>query len=94
MTWDEIHNWHDQFESEVTANGMRGVAICGSHIQTWERGEVWISLTVGGGDFVQTVLEDRGNLEAQISFDRFQKIVRGEDHLKDDDFLYFDETID
>lgn len=102
LTWDEIHDWHDRFDARVTAEDytIRGIPIAGSNLQTWERGEVWLELELGfvGNtqeerlyDFARSTLAARGNLEVRIPYERFERIVRGEDHLADDEFLYYDE---
>ncbi len=103
MNWNDIHSWLDRFHAEVVEQRkvIRGFIYMGCHLETWEKNEIWVVLEPGArgdtdearsADMIRSILHD-GNrvLEAPIPFERFERIVRGEDTIKDDEWIWSDE---
>lgn len=105
LSWEEIHDWMDKFHEEVIDGWkvIRGRTFISCHLQSWERGEVWIVMSPRDlGDnvaerlnYLQRIAENGGDvnetLEAILPIDRFERIVRGKDVILEEDWLWSDE---
>lgn len=101
MFFADVHKWLDQFEIEVCKKRkkIRGRTFTGFHLEIYDEKDVVIVMEPGiegttpedrAKSFVKDIFDDRV-LEAFIPYDRFEKIVKGEDEIREDDWLWNDE---
>ena len=104
MTWEEMNDWFDAFYKETveTKKIIRGRAWSGSHIRIWSRNSISVVLYdpyLRGSteeskavDFIKNLVDpDHQEIHAELTYDRFKKIVSGEDSLKNEDWVHNDE---
>lgn len=104
MTWDEINDWFDSFHKEyVEAKKIiRGFAFSGARIEIYNRADLQIVLNhpylrgnseeAKANDFVKGVFGvNHQEIFAEINYDRFKRIVKGQDFLKEEDWVWPDE---
>lgn len=106
MTYDEIHDWFSSFYNEVIEGGVRirNRKFCGAHLETFNRDMISIvmeqALDVPDGFvddemranalFKNIFIDDR-TLICDLSRERFEKIVKGEDTIREDEWFWSDE---
>lgn len=103
MNWDQINDWFDSFYAEYVEGKkpIRGRTFSGGRIEIWGRDSIAIVLHdpylrgldsyQRAEDFVRNVHDDNQSIHAEINFDRFQKVVSGEEPLTDQDWAWHDE---
>lgn len=104
MTWDQINDWFDNFYKQHIEGKtiIRGSAWSGGHIRIWDRNTVSIVLydpylrgndaQTQAVDFIKKVFDpEHQEIHAEITFDRFKKIIMGEDQLMNEDWVRNDE---
>jgi len=105
MNWSDINDWFDKFyEETVEAKKLvRGRAFSGAKIEIYGRDSISIVLhnpyTRGitedekAIDFVRSIEnEDAQEVYTDFNYERFARIVMGEDTIKEDDWIWEDET--
>lgn len=106
MTWEQINNWFNSFYEEYIENkkAVRGRTFSGSHIEIWSENDIVIvlhdpylrgsNLEEKALDFVRAAKNnDVMSLYAEFKYDRFKKIVSGEEPLTENDWVWHDEYI-
>lgn len=105
MTLAEINDWFTGFLDTVIEGRVkvRNRIFCGAHIEIFEPEQVSIVMEQGLNvplnaseeqkalDFVKRIFLDDRLLICNIPTERFEKIVRGEDTIKEDDWFWSDE---
>lgn len=104
MTWDQIHDWYENFYLEVIEGKkpIRGRCFSGSKIEVWGRDNIIIELHdpfLRGEsednralDFVKNLFDqNHQKITAEIDFERFKRVVSGEEPLADADWQWPDE---
>lgn len=103
MTWDEINDWFDAFYAEYVEGRkpVRGRVFSGSHIEIWGRNSIAIVLhdpyprgqneEQKALDFVRTMNDNNVNVQAEIDYGRLDRIIKGQETLTEDDWVWDDE---
>lgn len=105
MTLAEIHDWFDGFHDHIIEGKVkiRNRIFSGAHLEIFDRNRVLIVMEQGmnvapdASDeqravaLVKQIFIDDRNLLCEIPTDRFEKIVRGEDTIKDEEWFWSDE---
>lgn len=103
MNLKQITDWFDTFYTEYVEGKklVRGRAFSGSHIQIWSGDSFVIVLhdpyirgtneDEKATDFVRGLNDDVRSVLAEINLERFEKIVSGEQPLKNEDWVWQDE---
>lgn len=103
LTWEQVNTWFDNFYDEYVESKkkVRGRAFSGSHMEVWgdtvvvilhdpyARGEDDDQKAL---DFVRGIFdENTRTLRAEVSHDRFERVVNGTEPLTDADWAWQDE---
>lgn len=104
ITWTEINEWFDTFYKECIEGRkpFRGVTFSGARIEIYGRDDIAIVLLdpfLRGStpedkavDFVKGVFGvNHQSLFAEVKYERFVRIISGEEPLVDDDWVWPDE---
>lgn len=103
MTFEEINKWFDAFYQETVEakKPVRGRTFSGSRIEIYGGDSIAIVLsdpyTRGSTmeeralDFARNVFDDNRSVHAEINYERFQRVVSGEQPLTDEDWVWSDE---
>lgn len=102
MELKQITDWFDSFYTEYVEGKklVRGRAFSGSHIEIW--GDVFcivlhdpyprgITAEEKAQDFTRSLDDDVRSVYAEVSLEKLQKIVFGEQHLTNEDWVWQDE---
>jgi hypothetical protein len=103
VTLEQIHDWFDGFCATVINNKtrLRKHIFSGGHIEMHDRKMVTLILEPGidgplhdleqrTKSFIKNIFDDR-QLICEVPVERFQKIVTGEDAIKEEDWFWNDE---
>lgn len=101
MLFSDVKGWLDRYENEVCGGRkrIRGRLFDGIRMELYCDGEIAISLNpaIEGESldsrtvsFVKNCLDPR-ELECFLTPARFEKIVKGEDEIKEEDWVWSDE---
>jgi hypothetical protein len=104
MNWTQINDWFDDFYKEYIEGKkqIRGRAFSGAHIEIFGRDSIVIVVhdpylrgkdkEQRAWDFVRNAQNGETlSLHAEMNYARFEKIVSGEQPLKDEDWVWHDE---
>lgn len=104
MNWDQINDWFDEFHEEIIEGRVlvRGRSFTGARIEIFGRDDVAIVLldprprgiseSSKVADFVKNVFDsEHQSLYAEINYERFQRVVSGEEPLTEQDWVWPDE---
>jgi|688.fasta_scaffold06007_35 hypothetical protein len=103
ITLSQIHDWFDRFNEEFINSRarIRKHVFCGGKIELHERKFVSIILEPGvegplydkeqrTRSLIKNIMDDR-ELICEIPAERFEKIVLGQDSIKEEDWFWNDE---
>jgi hypothetical protein len=98
ITLDQINDFLDAIEEKIVKpkKVIRGFTFVGFHLEIMERGMVTIKMTARPNSpspevqFIKSVFDER-TLIADIPTERFERIVRGEEEIREEDWFWEDE---
>jgi hypothetical protein len=104
MNWDQINLWFDAFYEEVVEGrvSVRGRTWSGARIEIYGKNDIAVVLLdprprgiteqAKAADFVKGIFDNNHkSLHAEIKFDRFQRVINGEEPLTEKDWVWPDE---
>ena len=104
LTWDQINDWFDGFYEECIEGRklFRGVAFSGARLEIYGRDDIAVVLIdprLRGStpdekavDFVKGVFGvNHQSLQAELKYDRFKRVISGEEPLVEEDWIWPDE---
>jgi len=103
MTFDQINDWFDNFYDEYVEKKkpVRGRAFGGGKIEIWARNNITIVLHNPHArgvtqdekvlDMVRMIHDDVQSIHADLTLERFKRVVSGEEPLTDSDWSWEDE---
>lgn len=104
MNWDEITDWFDKFYAEYVEGKklVRGRAFSGGRIEIYGKDDISIVLNIPylrgeteeekAAEIIRTKFDkDSQSVHAEFDYERFKKIVSGEQPLAEEDWFWHDE---
>lgn len=103
MQYEALMDWFDKFHREFIESRrvVRGYIYSGAHLEIYDSNEISVIMEVGmkgtndidkAKHFVKTVFDkERQQIEAVIPVSRMEKIIAGDDLIRDEDWRWPDE---